>query len=176
MDRRKAGLAALAAGLAAIGLQALPWGLRHNPAVHPERTIEAHLEVPPEVSRILSKACRDCHSNQTRWPWYGRIAPMSWALAHDIGKARRAWNYSEWSEGPGRRPGVAMATLFAACEGVRTRRMPLPQYRMLHPESRLTEAETRTFCEWTVRAASRLAVSKEEKKENVVSLPSSSRL
>src|SRR5579885_1507659 len=53
---------------------------------------------PPEVEQTLRRSCYDCHSNQTQWPWYTRIAPLSWLVAHDVNAGRRQINFSQWSD------------------------------------------------------------------------------
>ena len=120
-----------------------------NPPVSREKTIDAALRVPPHVRSVLAKACANCHSNETKWPWYARIAPVSWLMARDVERGRKAMNFSDWTQQAGRKPATAMGALTAACANVKSGRMPLPQYRMLHPEARLTPAEIGAFCEWT---------------------------
>lgn len=138
--------AALAAGLGA--LQLIPVATV-NPPVVKERTMQAKLQPPPHILEILNKACSNCHSNETRWPWYSKIAPVSWLMSRDVRGARKAMNFSEWTNKTGRKPSLALGALTAACADVKSGRMPLPPYRMLHPESRLSDAEKNVFCEWT---------------------------
>ena len=91
----------------------------------------------------------DCHSNETRWPWYSKVAPLSWGVARDIARARKALNLSEWAVRIGQRPAMAVGYLAAICAGVQQDRMPLAKYRLLHPESRLTHADKEALCSWT---------------------------
>ena len=85
-------LAGLGVVVAGVGIQFIPVKeIRTNP---PERFA---LEAPPEVAAILRRACFDCHTNETRWPVYSRIAPGSWLMARDIHKGRTHLNFSEWS-------------------------------------------------------------------------------
>ena len=70
-------------------MQAVPVN-RENPPV------ESEIPAPQEVREILERACYDCHSNQSRWPWYGYIAPASWLVEYDIEEARDHMNFSEW--------------------------------------------------------------------------------
>src|SRR6185369_16962888 len=56
------------------------------------------LDAPPDVEAILRKACFDCHSNETKWPFYAKIAPGSWLMARDVRKGRSHMNFSEWAE------------------------------------------------------------------------------
>jgi hypothetical protein len=136
------------AGLGLIVIQLLPGNHLSNPPVIPSHTIEAGLEVPAPVATILKNSCNDCHSHETRWPWYARVAPVSWVLERDVERARRAMDLSEWTQQAGARPGVAMGTLMAACAGVEAQRMPPAAYRQMHPQARLSGAQVETLCEW----------------------------
>jgi hypothetical protein len=91
----------------------------------------------------------DCHSNETRWPWYSHVAPISWDVVADVARARKAMNLSEWAERTRQRPASEIGLLTAMCAGVQQDRMPLSKYRFLHPESRLTRAEKDALCAWT---------------------------
>lgn len=114
----------------------------------------------PEVSRLLERGCRNCHSNITEWPWYSKFPPVSWMVAKDVNKARKAMNFSEW---PTYSPSRAAGMLIAACADAKSKRMPLPVYRLMHPESRWTVQETKTFCDWTVSEVRRLSAMKTTK-------------
>ena len=143
----------LYSGAALAGMQFLPVKPARNPAVIPGRTIEANLEVPAQVESILSSACKDCHSYETRLPWYGKVAPLSWMIASDVEHARRAMNLSEWSVQAGARPSLAMGTLLAACAGVESEKMPPASYRRMHPAARLDQAQVETLCGWAAAEA-----------------------
>lgn len=85
--------AVLGGVIIAIAIQFVPVkGVASNP---PER---APLGAPPHVEAILRRACLDCHSNETRWPLYSRIAPGSWLMARDVTQGRQHLNLSEWGE------------------------------------------------------------------------------
>jgi cytochrome c len=105
------------------------------------------------VETILRSACKDCHSHETRWPWYASVAPLSWIVAGDVARARRAMDLSEWTEKAGARPGIAGGTLMAACAGVEAQRMPPAGYRRMHPEARLSAAQVDTLCGWATAEA-----------------------
>jgi len=139
-------------GTAFIAIQFIPVHGRTNPPASPEKSLFARVSVTPEVQGIMRKACMDCHSNETRWPWYAQIAPMSWLVAGDVEKARKVFNVSEWADHEGKRKGTAMGALMAACQGVKDKKMPRPQYQMMHPEARLSDADVQTFCTWSVAA------------------------
>jgi mono/diheme cytochrome c family protein len=76
----------------ALLLQAVPYGRDHaNPSVHAEPGWDS-----PRTRELATRACFDCHSNQTVWPWYSNIAPISWLIERDVKKGRRELNFSEW--------------------------------------------------------------------------------
>lgn len=119
------------AGIAVIVLlllQALPFLQPDNPPVVNEPAWDR-----PETRTLAKRACFDCHSNETVWPWYARVAPMSWLVVYDVRQGRAEFNFSDWHAGDmsGRK----------ADEEIRSGRMPLPRYLLLHPEARLTDTE-----------------------------------
>ncbi len=116
----------------AIFVQFLPLGTsRDNPPVVAEITWDS-----PTTEALARRACYDCHSNETAWPWYSYVAPVSWMIVQDIIKGREVLNFSEWT------PEHA-ATIQAeeAVELVSKGQMPLPYYEILHPEATLSEEE-----------------------------------
>jgi hypothetical protein len=138
----------VAGGMAVLSL--VPVHGRRNPPVLPVHTIEANLEVPPNVQAILSRACQDCHSYNTRWPWYSKVVPESWLTASDVERGREAVNLSEWSIQAGRKRTTAIGALAAACEDVKMQRMPPPAYRLLHPDAALERDDVESLCAWSV--------------------------
>ena len=76
----------------AVVAQLYPRPTRDNPPVW------ASIDAPHDVERILRRSCYDCHSNETRWPWYSHLAPRSWLVAADVHEARVRMNFSEWPE------------------------------------------------------------------------------
>jgi hypothetical protein len=90
---RRIGFGILIAGVAAlIALQAVPYGRDHsNPPVRIEPRWDR-----ARTRELAVRACFDCHSNQTRWPWYSHVAPISWLVQHDVEEGRAAVNFSEW--------------------------------------------------------------------------------
>ena len=120
-----------------------------NPEFVAAHSIEANTQITPEVAGILRRACMDCHSNQTRWPWCSRIPPICAQMHRDVSKARKAMNLSEWATKSGKRPELAIGALAAVCGDVQSGRMPLPMYVLLHPEARLSAADKAQLCTWT---------------------------
>ena len=135
---------------------ALIHDLPRNPAVNPDSSIEKALEVPPRVQTFLRRSCYDCHSSETRWPWYAGVPPVSGLIESDVKHGRAAMNLSEWSTSSGASALRAAATLAAACSAVRSGIMPKRPYTYLHPEAHPSRSEIEMFCEWTREQDSQL--------------------
>jgi len=152
----------VAAALVLVGFASRP---HVNPEVTPERTISAHVEVTPGVQRVLDRVCNDCHSNETRWPWYSRVPPASWMIEKDVEEARKVLNFSEWPSRPGVEANRAAGLLMAACGAVDGGVMPPERYTRLHPEAQLTRAEKDEFCAWSTAQATRIMVANRRARE-----------
>lgn len=115
-------------GLAA-AIQLVPYGRDHtNPPVTQE------VQWDSATTRDLAKrACYDCHSNETQWPWYSHVAPVSWLVQRDVDEGREKLNFSEWDK--------PQKEAHEAAEAVREGEMPMWIYLPTHPEARLTDAE-----------------------------------
>jgi len=123
---------------------------RTNPAVNPSHTLEAVVLVPPKVESILQRACHDCHSDLTQWPWYSNVAPISWFVIDHVDSGRRHVNFSEWLKRDTKSPGEYTRERFEAmCKQVQTGDMPLSSYLLLHRAARLSQADIETICQWT---------------------------
>jgi hypothetical protein len=120
---------------------------RTNPPVIPSRSLGAHVQVPGEVQAILNRACANCHSSHTSWPWYGHIAPFSWVITDDVNEGRRHMNFDDWEAQPS--PKDASDRLAGICNETQDKGMPPFSYRILHPESRLKPSEIATLCSWS---------------------------
>ncbi|HZP42335.1 MAG TPA: heme-binding domain-containing protein [Candidatus Binatia bacterium] len=116
--------------------------------VRPARTnppVESDVEAAPEVKAVLRRACYDCHSHETVWPWYARVAPVSWLLAHDVNEGRRELNYSRWATYD---PRNRVKKLRETVEEVREGEMPPWYYVLLHPDARLSDADRARLDAW----------------------------
>ena len=112
-------------------IQLVPYGRNHaNPPVLSEPNWDS-----PETRALAERACFDCHSNETVWPWYSNIAPVSWLVYHDTEEGRQYLNFSEWGSNREGEEGEEMV------EQIKKGDMPLPIYLPTHPEARLTPAE-----------------------------------
>jgi hypothetical protein len=135
-----------AAAVAAVAIQLVPV-TRTNPS---PRTVVA---VPPEVHQVLQRACYDCHSNDTRWPWYSRVAPVSWLVAHDVSEGREHLNFSVW-------PQISTAQRAKAkheiAEALSEGEMPPWLYLPAHPDAKLTAEELSLLRGWAAASEARL--------------------
>ena len=122
---------------------------RTNPATDASHTLAATMTVPAAAQGVLERSCRDCHSNDTRWPWYSNVAPMSWILIDHVNSGRRHFNYSEWGTYP---PDKARKVLHDICEETKQGSMPVGSYTLVHRDARLSEADVQTLCAWTQSA------------------------
>lgn len=120
---------------------------RTNPPAEPSASFEAVAKPPQPVADMVGRACRDCHSNDTRWPWYSRIAPASWLVASDVKEGREKLNFSQWNIYG---PEMTRVKLGAICDQVKRGDMPPPYYRPLHPSTKVTPAEVSAVCSATL--------------------------
>jgi hypothetical protein len=125
---------------------------RTNPASDPSGDVRRTVSVPPDADAMLTRACRNCHSNDTKWPWYAYVAPVSWFVVGHVNQGREHMNLSQWPD----LPEDAADLLGTLCEEVREGRMPLPSYTWVHGEARLSDAERTRLCDWANQAAEQL--------------------
>lgn len=118
---------------------------RTNPVTNPSHALAAARPMPPGVAGAFDRGCRDCHSNDTRWPWYSHLAPVSWFVVDHVNHGRSHFNASEWSRYP---PHEAARLLQKSCELVRAGAMPLRSYTLVHRDARLTSEEAEALCAW----------------------------
>ena len=128
--------------LAMCAIQLVPVA-RTNPPV------ESGIDAPPQVQSILRRACYDCHSNETTWPWYSRIAPISWMVARDVREARREMNFSTWNR-LDRKKRIRM--IHEVWEQVEDGEMPPWFYLPAHPKARLSDADRAILQAWPASA------------------------
>jgi len=115
-------------------IQLVPYGRAHeNPPVTGEPTWS-----DPQTNALFDRACADCHSHQTTWPWYSHVAPVSWLVTHDVEEGREHFDVDAWGREQ-RNHGDE------AAEMVESGEMPMAIYVPLHPEAQLTDAERDTL-------------------------------
>jgi hypothetical protein len=94
---------------------------------------------------VLRSSCYDCHSNETRWPWYSRVAPVSWRISEHVQKGRGALNFSQWQSLSPEEQGEVREEVWEKVErGV----MPLSDYLRMHPEAVLTASQKDALRRW----------------------------
>jgi hypothetical protein len=130
--------AAIILVLALAGIQLIPVR-RTNPPV------ASDVDAPAPVQSILRRACYDCHSNETRWPWYSRVAPVSWLVSSHVQTARGDLNFSEWPLLDFEGQDLARGDIR---EQVGKGKMPLRSYTWIHRGARLKQEERDAIVEW----------------------------
>lgn len=116
--------------------------------IQPDRTnpeVTADFDGPEPVRAILKAKCYDCHSNETVWPWYSYVAPVSWLVADHVIEGREELNYSEWADfSSSKKQEKAEETYDEIADGY----MPLKSYLLAHPEAEVTEEELAIIEDW----------------------------
>ncbi len=116
-----------------VAIQLVPYGRNHaNPPVVAEPNWDS-----PETKALYDRACADCHSYDTKWPWYSNIAPVSWLVQRDVDEGREHLNTSLW--------GKQRFETHEASEVILEGEMPMRIYILMHPEANLTSAERQTL-------------------------------
>jgi hypothetical protein len=116
---------------------------RSNPAV------EAEVPAPAEVRAVLRRACYDCHSHETEWPWYSRVAPLSWLIARDVRNGRRALNFSTWDR---LNTKTKVKAMHESWEEVAEGEMPPWFYLAPHPDAYLSAEDRSLLRAWSSSA------------------------
>jgi Haem-binding domain len=122
------------------------------PANRNAKLLEA-AHVPAEVRSTIERACRDCHSDATRYPWYSYIAPVSWLVKRDVARGRERLNFSKWGEYSLVRKQRYLSEI---ANQVQDGGMPLAIYTFMHSEARLSKADVEAVFEWTQAERTRL--------------------
>jgi hypothetical protein len=128
--------------LGAFAVLGLLQGIRFHRTNPP---VTADLQAPPDVQNVLRRSCYDCHSNETVWPWYSAVAPMSWLLHYDVTTGRQKLNFSEWGS---LLPEEQVKPRREIIEALREGEMPPWYYLPMHPSARLTPADAGLVERW----------------------------
>src|SRR3990172_9489640 len=129
----------------AVGLIAVLIVVQFVPVARVNPTEKGQPPAPSEVYALLQRACYDCHSNETRWPWYSRVAPVSFLIARDVTEGRRELNFSTWSQYNERRKSRKLKEI---AEQVEQGKMPQWYYVSLHPDAKLSPADRQLIIKW----------------------------
>ena len=116
-----------------------------NDSKDKSKDISNRYAVPDSVKTILAKACNDCHSNETKYPWYANLQPVAWWLNDHIKDGKRHLNFNEFD---GYRIARQYKKLEECIEEVKEGEMPLSSYTLIHKEAVLSDAEKQTLFSW----------------------------
>lgn len=128
----------LALGIIVIAIQLIPVD-RTNPPVTQE------IDAPVNVLSILKTSCYDCHSNETNWPWYSYVAPVSFLVSGDVEKGRKRVNFSEWDKYDEKKKAKKLNGII---EVIEEGEMPLSNYIITHPEAKMDPEKIRVLKDW----------------------------
>jgi hypothetical protein len=132
---------------AALLLMQIFWVEKSNPP------IKSDIVADKDIKPILHRACYDCHSNATEWPWYSFVAPASWLIARDVREGRQHLNFSEWESYDLK---TRSRRLESIAEEVKESEMPPWYYTMMHGEARLTLADRGQIWAWAITESERI--------------------
>lgn len=136
--RKWIAMSALFVLVALVAIQLVPVDAGNPP-------VAADIPASPAVKAILRRACYDCHSNETQWPWYARIAPVSWFIARDVHKGRAELNFSTWNQYSTQQ---RVKKLRESWQEVAVGEMPPWLYRPIHRDARLTAEDRALLLQW----------------------------
>lgn len=121
-----------------IGIQFIPVE-RTNPQV------TQNIDAPANISSILRTSCYDCHSNETTWPWYSYVAPVSFFVTSDVNNGRKRINFSEWDKYDEKKKEKKLEHVI---EMVEEGEMPLPSYTLIHGDAKLDQNKIQLLKDW----------------------------
>jgi Haem-binding domain len=128
---------------------------RTSPPSDRAQLITSVLPVPASVQDVLVRSCYDCHSYQTRWPWYSLVAPVSWLTANDVSEGRHHLNFSTWASYSAVRAADKLETI---AKELSERGMPPIAYTLIHRNARLSDAEVAMVVAWANEQRKQLTV------------------
>lgn len=128
----------LAVAVILVALQLVPVGRTNPPTT-------SKVDAPQEALAVLERSCFDCHSNESRWPWYAYVAPVSWLVTHDVKEGREHVNFSEWAQYDAEKVADILKDVR---DEVEEGKMPLPIYLVLHGDARLSEQDKQALFAW----------------------------
>lgn len=126
---------------------------RKTPVTPAALALDSLYRVPADVANLLKRACYDCHSHHTHYPWYVHVQPIGWWLAHHVSEGREALNFSVL----GSYSSADIPIVFREiADETRMHLMPLPSYKLAHPEARLTDSEVERLVSWARQMSSEI--------------------
>jgi hypothetical protein len=131
---------------------------KNDNIVNPKNDIIFSVEIPAMVKQKIVNACYDCHSEKTAYPFYNRIAPVSWILANDIRRGKEHMDFSAWATYDRKKQ---IKLLSDICDEITAGEMPLKAYVFMHSRAVINEKEVKDICAWTDQAAGQILSKKE---------------
>ncbi len=134
-------------------------GIQLIPVNRPEnnddlsKDLIANNQIPENISSILKNSCYDCHSNQTNYPWYAYLAPISFLVVNDVNEGREELNFSEWENRDKIKKAKALDEM---AEEVEEGEMPMEIYLITHAKAKLSDKQRKEFAEWAENYAESL--------------------
>lgn len=128
-----------------LGLIAIIVLIQFIPVDRSNPIVTQNVVAPEPVKQVLKNSCYNCHSNETVWPWYSYIAPVSWLVAHDVEEARAHINFSQWDSYNAKKQARIIEEIL---EEVDIGEMPLPIYLLLHPGAKPQEEDILFLTQW----------------------------
>lgn len=127
-----------------VGIQFIPTKSNQSEYISKSDIIYEH-EVPENINKILQTSCYDCHSNNTNYPWYHKIQPVSWYLEDHVEEGKEALNFSKFKEYSSRRQRSKLRSIKSQVED---EKMPLKSYTFIHRSAKLSETEKQELTTW----------------------------
>lgn len=124
-------------------MSVLPYGKRENPKTDPKLALKA----PKEVAAIFKRSCFDCHSNQTKWPWYSYVFPASWTVMDHVKNGRTALNFDTW-QSYSKEKKSKLKDAIARKSG---RTMPLKDYLWVHKDAKISKKDLEVLEKWAYK-------------------------
>ncbi len=135
-----------------VGIQLVPSGRPEVVDDNPNDLLSNH-QLPEHTASLLRNACYDCHSNESIYPWYAYVAPVSWLVSRDVRLGRENLNLSDWNSFS---KGEKLKYLDGMAVEVGDGQMPMIIYPLTHPEAKLSREDREAFVEWTETFAEQL--------------------
>ncbi len=145
----------LVSAVALVGAQFVRPARNHAPGAPGQDDLTVLRPPTAEVKAIIERACYDCHSNHTRYPWYAEVQPIGWWLANHVKEGKAHLNFSTFGTYPTKRQTRKLEELI---EEVEEGKMPLPSYKLTHADARLTPAEIKALTDWAASVRENLPV------------------
>lgn len=145
----------LLAGLIVIVVTVISRSRAHQsgPGAAPGSGLIESAPISPKLAETLRRSCFDCHSDETRWPWYSNLPIASWLIERDVSAGRAQLNFSRWAESS---PFDQASLLDKACTQISAATMPPKPYLMMHSDARLDPTDVKLLCRWTRDEINRL--------------------